>query len=73
MFLSGTVVPDASTIIKNGAVVVEGTEIVAVDERQSVRVPGPDRLSLTDSDYLGTFDDDGSIFDDRGRVRNDSA
>jgi guanine deaminase len=44
MFLSGTVVPDASTIIKNGAVVVEGTEIVAVGERQSVRARYPDAL-----------------------------
>jgi guanine deaminase len=42
MLISGTVVPDSSTIIDNGAVVVEDTEIVAVGERQSVRARYPD-------------------------------
>jgi guanine deaminase len=44
MLLSGTIVPDSSTIIENGAVVVKDSEIVAVGERQSVRARYPDDL-----------------------------
>ena len=42
MLLSGTIVPDSSTIIENGAVAVDGTEIAAVGKRQSVRAQYPD-------------------------------
>ncbi len=42
MLLSGTIVPDSSTIIENGAVAVDGSEIAAVGKRQSVRAQYPD-------------------------------
>jgi len=42
MILSGTIVPDSSTIIENGAVAVDGSEIAAVGKRQSVRAQYPD-------------------------------
>ena len=42
MLLSGTIVQDSSTIIENGAVAVDGSEIAAVGKRQSVRAQYPD-------------------------------
>jgi len=42
MILSGTVVADASTLVRDGAVVVEGSEVVAVGDRAALvdRYPG---------------------------------
>ena len=42
MILSGTIVPNSSTIIENGAVVVDGTVIAAVGERPEIRERFPD-------------------------------
>ena len=42
MFLSGTVIVDASTVIDEGAVVVEDNRIVAVGDREQLRETYPD-------------------------------
>ena len=47
MIVSGTVVADSSTIIEDGGVVVEGTEIVAVDDADELRERYPDHREET--------------------------
>jgi len=37
MFLSGTIIVDSTTTVENGAVVVDGDEVVAVGDRDSLR------------------------------------
>ena len=46
MIISGTVLADATTVIEDGAVVVEGSDIVDVGNREQLRDQYPDRREL---------------------------